>query len=97
MATTKIWKAVKRLDYVVDYAKNENKTKNDYLENGCDKYENIRQVVMYATNSDKTEKQFYTTGINCDVNEATQQMQFVKKRYGKEKKHIYFSCRAVFC
>ena len=39
MATTKIWKAVKRLDYVVDYAKNENKTKNDYLENGCDTYE----------------------------------------------------------
>ena len=54
MATTKIWKVVKRLDHIVDYAKNENKIKNDYLENGFDKYEDIRQVVMYATNSDKT-------------------------------------------
>ena len=96
MATTKIWKVVKRLDHVVDYAKNENKTKNDYLENGFDKYEDIRQVVMYATNSDKTEKQFYTTGINCDVNKAVEQMQFVKKRYGKEKGILAFHAEQSF-
>ena len=96
MATTKIWKVVKRLDHVVDYAKNENKTKNDYLENGFDKYEDIRQVVMYATNSDKTEKQFYTTGINCDVDEATQQMQFIKKIYGKEKGILAFHAEQSF-
>ena len=85
MATTKIWKIEKRLDHVVDYAKDKKKTKNDYLENGFDKYGDIRQVVMYATNADKTEKQFYTTGINCDVNKAVEQMQLVKKLYGKEK------------
>ena len=34
MATTKIWKIEKRLDHVVDYAKDKKKTKNDYLENG---------------------------------------------------------------
>ena len=28
MATTKIWKVVKRLDHVVDYATDETKTKN---------------------------------------------------------------------
>ena len=48
MATTKIWKIEKRLDHVVDYAKDKKKTKNDYLENGFDKYGDIRQVVMYA-------------------------------------------------
>ena len=30
MATTKIWKIEKRLDHVVDYAKDKKKTKNDY-------------------------------------------------------------------
>ena len=96
MATTKIWKVVKRLDHVVDYAKDENKTKNDYLENGFDQYDDIRRVFMYATNADKTEKQFYTTGINCDVEEAVEQMQFVKKRYRKEKGILAFHAEQSF-
>ena len=96
MATTKIWKVVKRLDHVVDYAKDKKKTKNDYLENGFDKYDNIRQVVMYATNADKTEKQFYTTGINCDVNKAVDQMQLVKKLYGKENGILAFHAEQSF-
>ena len=96
MATTKIWKIEKRLDHVVDYAKDKKKTKNDYLENGFDKYDNIRQVVMYATNADKTEKQFYTTGINCDVNKAVEQMQLVKKLYGKENGILAFHAEQSF-
>ena len=96
MATTKIWKVVKRLDHVVDYAKDENKTKNDYVENGFDQYDDIRRVFMYATNAAKTEKQFYTTGINCDVNEAVEQMQFVKKRYRKEKGILAFHAEQSF-
>lgn len=96
MATTKIWKVVKRLDHVVDYAKDENKTKNDYVENGFDQYDDIRRVFMYATNGDKTEKQFYTTGINCDVEEAVEQMQFVKKRYRKEKGILAFHAEQSF-
>ena len=31
MATTRIWKIVKRLDHVVDYAKDKNKTENIVL------------------------------------------------------------------
>lgn len=96
MATTKIWKIEKRLDHVVDYAKDKKKTKNDYLENGFDKYDNIRQVVMYATNADKTEKQFYATGINCDVNKAVEQMQLVKKLYGKENGILAFHAEQSF-
>ena len=65
MATTKIWKVEKRLDHVINYTTNEEKTKNDYLENGVEDYDSIRQVMMYATNAGKTEKQFYTTGRNC--------------------------------
>ena len=31
MATTKIWKVQKRLDHVIDYATDEEKTKNENL------------------------------------------------------------------
>ena len=34
--------------------------------------------MTYATNPDKIEKQFYTTGINCEIKDAVKQMQFVK-------------------
>ena len=85
MATTKIWKVQKRLDKVINYATNEEKTKNNYSEYGMDEFDSIRQVMTYATNPEKTEKQFYTTGINCEVKDAVKQMQFVKTIYGKEK------------
>ncbi len=83
MATTKIWKVENRLDHVMDYTTNEEKTKNDYLENGVDDYDSIRQVMMYATNADKTEKQFYTTGINCDVDSAVEEMRNAKDFWHK--------------
>ena len=67
MATTKIWKVQKRLDHVINYATNEEKTKNIYSKYEMDEFNSIRQVMTYATNPDKTEKQFYTTGINCEV------------------------------
>ena len=59
------------------------KTKNDYLENGVDDYDSIRQVMMYATNADKIEKQFYTTGINCDVDSAVEEMRNAKDFWHK--------------
>ena len=34
MAVTKIWKIVKRLDHVIDYADNKNKTHNIEFETG---------------------------------------------------------------
>ena len=83
MATTKIWKVENRLDHVMDYTTNEEKTKNDYLENEVDDYDSIRQVMMYATNADKTEKQFYTTGINCDVDSAVEEMRNAKDFWHK--------------
>ena len=85
MATTKIWKVQKRLDHVINYATNEKKTKNNNSKYGMDEFNSIKQVMTYATNPDKTEKQFYTTGINCKVDNAVKEMQFVKKLYGKEK------------
>lgn len=46
--------------------------------------------MTYATNPDKTEKQFYTTGINCEIKDAVKEMQSIKKLYGKEKGILAF-------
>ena len=96
MATTKIWKVQKRLDKVISYATNEEKTKNNHSEYGINNCDSIMQVMNYATNPDKTEKQFYTTGINCEVKEADKQMQFVKIIYGKENGILAFHAYQSF-
>ena len=82
MATTSLWKVDKRLDHVIDYATDEEKTKND---NERGNFDSIEKLITYATNPAKTEKLFYTTGINCKVDNAVKEMQFIKKLYGKEK------------
>ena len=96
MATTKIWKVQKRLDHVIDYATNEEKTKNNYTQNEEDQFDSMGQVLTYATNPDKTEKQFYTTGIKCKVDNAVKEMQTVKILYGKENGIIAFHAYQSF-
>ena len=97
MATTKIWKVVKRMDHVINYTKNENKTKNIRLENE-DKIEvyDLKDVIDYAKNSNKTEKQFYVTGINCDSDSAYEEMQDTKKYYKKEDRILAFHAYQSF-
>lgn len=96
MATTKIWKVQKRLDHVINYATNEEKTRNNYSKHGMDEFDSIRQVMNYATNPDKTEKLFYTTGINCEVKDAVKQMQFIKILFGKENGILAFHAYQSF-
>ena len=88
MATTKIWKVVKRLDHVVDYATDETKTKNIEFRIEKGNYlvlvNDLKDVLDYATNSDKTEKQYYTTGINCEVESAYEEMMDTKMYFQKE-------------
>ena len=91
MAVTKIWKVVKRLDCVMDYATDEKKTrkidfkveKGNYLVLADD----LKDVLDYAMNPDKTEKQFYATGINCEVISAYEEM-IDTKLYFKNKEGI---------
>ena len=87
MATTSLWKVDKRLDHVIDYATDEEKTKN---ENEGGNFDSIEKLLTYTTNPTKTEKLFYTTGINCKVDNAVKEMQFIKKLYGKEKGILAF-------
>lgn len=96
MATTKIWKVQKRLDHVIDYATNEEKTKNKFYKETQDNFYSVRQALLYATNPDKTEKKFYTTGINCEVENAIEQMIATKKKYKKEKGILAFHAYQSF-
>lgn len=90
MATTSLWKVDKRLDHVINYATDEEKTKNENIENEGGNFDSIEKLLTYATNPTKTEKLFYTTGINCKVDNAVKEMQFIKKLYGKEKGILAF-------
>ena len=56
MAVTKIWKVVKRMDHVIGYAKDVNKTKIEFNQNYEMLVDDLQNVIDYARNSDKTEK-----------------------------------------
>lgn len=97
MATTKIWKVVKRMDHVLDYAENREKTRVIEF-NG--KYEmivnDLINVIDYAKNKDKTEKEYYVTGINCEPDSAYEEMQDTKIFYHKEDKILAFHAYQSF-
>lgn len=80
MAVMKIWQIKGRADHAIDYAKNEEKTRNPNYQ----KEDDLQAVLRYASNADKTEKQFFVSGVNCNVSTAYEQFQTVKMQYGKE-------------
>ncbi|MDD2502857.1 MAG: relaxase/mobilization nuclease domain-containing protein [Clostridia bacterium] len=88
MATTKIWPIKDSLKRVVDYAVNPAKTENPDSD--------LFNVLHYASNGDKTEMQFYVTGINCVDKLAYEKMIATKKRYGKTGGNVAYHCYQSF-
>ena len=82
MATTAIWAVKSRLGHVLSYAENKEKTAN--AEWSKVDYQSMRDVMDYAMNDAKTEKQYYVSGWNCSPLIAREEMQITKKQYGKE-------------
>lgn len=78
MATTKIWSVKGRIDRVITYASNPDKTL--YTEEDL---QVLRDVMDYAMLDYKTEKQYYVTALNCNEEKARVHMSETKKRYGK--------------
>ncbi len=76
IAVVKIWKVKSSLKQVVDYA--EDKYKTD-LSN----FENLKNLMDYTTDGDKTEKLLYVSGINCNPHNATKEMLAIKKKFMK--------------
>lgn len=75
----------KRLYHVINYEIDEEKTKNENIENEGGEFNSIEKLLTYATNLVKTEELFCTTGINYKVANEVKEMQFIKKLYEKEK------------
>ena len=82
MATTAIWKVKGNLGRVVGYAANPDKTEN--LAFTAQDLQGLRDVMDYATQDYKTERQHYVSGINCAPEIARDEMQMVKRQFGKE-------------
>ena len=81
MATTGIWKIEKRLDHVIKYTTDENKTINE--EFGNQNYNDLHNAIEYIETDYKTEKQLYVSGINCMVESAFDEMLITKRQYNK--------------
>ncbi|MEN3003332.1 relaxase/mobilization nuclease domain-containing protein [Dehalobacterium formicoaceticum] len=81
MATTAIWDVTDRLDRVIDYATNPQKTEN--LDFSSPDFRGLQNVLAYTQQDTKIEKQFYVTGINCDPTTACEQMSRTKLQFQK--------------
>ena len=81
MATTAIWDVTDRLDRVIDYTTNPDKTEN--LDFNSSDFRGLQEVLKYTVQDAKTEKQFYVTGINCYPETACKQMSKTKLQFQK--------------
>ena len=81
MAVTKLWSVTERLGQVLDYTTNPEKTANP--EYSAEDYQALKDVIAYAKDEEKTEREFYVEGINCNVAIARDQFITVKEQYQK--------------
>lgn len=82
MAVTKLWPIRGRVDSPLNYAANEEKTANPRWDKSS--LQNLTDVMHYAADEDKTEKQFFVSGVNCNPAIARDQFVTVKKQFDKE-------------
>ena len=88
MAVCEIWDVRGRLDHPIDYAENPDKTANPkYTEADL---QALGDVMKYATNGDKTEKQFFVTGVNCDIATARDEMLIAKAQWNDESEIVCY-------
>lgn len=83
MAVTKIWNIVDNLGQVINYSENGKKTKKK-------NEQDLMEALNYAMNKNKTEEQFFVTGVNCEVESAFQEMTDVKRLYEKYGGNVGF-------
>ena len=83
MAVSKLWPVKNRLEQVLDYATNPEKTEKSKSKYSEADYQALRDVLAYAKNEEKTEQEFFCQGINCNPGLARSQFIRVKKKFGK--------------
>lgn len=88
MATTRIWSISGRLDFVINYVKNPEKTDGSRYTDR--ELQALQDVIDYAENPSKTEQRLYVTGINVSPDIARDQMVMVKQQFGKMDKILAY-------
>ena len=88
MATTRIWSISGRLDYVINYVQNPEKT--DGAKHTSSELQALQDVIDYTENPSKTEERLYVTGINVSPGIARDQMVMTKLQYGKMDKILAY-------
>lgn len=80
MAVTKIWDIHGRIDKLINYVVNPEKTVD--LEYSA-AYHSIENVIEYDADAMKTEQHLYVTGINCDENNAVKEFMNTKRLWNR--------------
>jgi len=75
---TKLWKVTDRLDHIIAYVYNIEKTSS------------LIDTVHYVSNEEKTLQRRYVTCINCDENDPCQSMNNTKKMFNDKKEIVCF-------
>ena len=78
MATTSIWAVRKRLDHIIDYVSNTDKTT-------C-----LMMAIDYATNEEKTLEHQYVTCLNCMQDDPYTSMKTTKENFHDRKEIVCF-------
>ena len=93
MAVTKIWNIRGKAGSPLEYIANPEKTQREFTES---ERQALADVIAYAAAEDKTEKLFYTTGINCSVEFARDQFDTTKLRFGKTRGNVAYHAYQSF-
>ena len=93
MAVTKIWNIRGRAGSPLEYIANPEKTQREFTEQ---QKQALEDVIAYAADEDKTEKLFYTTGINCSVECARDQFDTAKIRFNKHDGNVAYHAYQSF-
>ena len=88
MAVCEIWDVRGRLDSPLRYAANPDKTNNPKYTEA--EWQSLSDVMKYAINGDKTEQQFFVSGVNCDPSTAREEMQIVKRQFQDESEIVCY-------
>ena len=77
MAVTSIWYVSERVDSVIKYIENPEKTieRPELSPEAVAARQAVGDVIDYAENGDKTEQMMYVTGINCSAQNAANDRQ----------------------
>lgn len=71
------------IDYATNPAKTANPKENAAPEYSSEEYQALKDVLAYAKDEEKTEREFFCEGINCNVATAREQFVTVKEQYDK--------------